>query len=121
MVKQGRVTDIKRVVVRSLRLNAIILALDIVALVAYSLLQGVAVPDLRGRLELILLVEAGVLMLAGGGYVLTSGIYLGKVREQVFHSREWSPEECRRSERAALPWILAGVLLLAESLALALV
>ena len=106
----------------SLRLNALVLILDLAILAVYSLLQGVAHFALfRDSLEFILLVESGILLLGGSAYVMTSGISFRKIREQVFHSGGWSHEEYRRSEIRALPWVVAGVLALVESLMLALV
>ena len=123
MDKQKRVFTIRRMVLQSLRLDALTLLLDLAILVVYSPLQGVAFSDLLigGFLEFILLVEAGVLLLAGGAYVTASGISFGKLRERVFHSEGWSPEVYRRSEVRALPIVFAGALVLTESLVLALV
>jgi len=123
MAEQKRASMLKRVVTQSLRLNALVLMLDLALLAFYSPLQGVAFLTLLigGSLEFLLLLEAGLLLLGGGAYVITSGIAFGKVRERVFHSEGWSPEEYRRSESRALPWVVAGALILAESLVLTLV
>jgi|GEM_PF-2761413 len=123
MAKQKRATAVRRVLVHSVKVNIVVLALDLVILLVYSLLQGVALLALLtgGSLELLLLLEAGILFFAGGAYVITSGVFFGKIREQVFHSEDWSPDEYRHSEVRALPWVVAGVLVLVESLVLALV
>ena len=122
MTGKKRAFIMRQVAIQSVTVNALILVLDIVVLAFYSLLQDfVFATLLADLLELLLLLEAGILLLGGGAYVLTSGVFFGKVREQVFHSEGWSPEEYRRSEVRALPFIVAGALVLAESLLLALV
>jgi len=121
MARQRRAAAARWVVTQSLRLNALVLVLDLAILAIYSLLWSIAfLASLRASLEPLLLLEAGILLLCGGAYVMTSGISFGKVREQVSHSEGWSHEEYRRSEMRALPWVVAGVLALAESLILAL-
>jgi hypothetical protein len=121
MTKQRRASTARRVAVQSLRLNVLILILDLAILAIYSLLKGETFSALLdGSLEFLLLLEAGLLLLGGGAYVATSGISFGKFRERVFHSEGWSHEEYKRSEIRALPWVVTGVLVLAESLMLAL-
>jgi len=122
MAKQRRASTARRVAVQGLRLNALILILDLAILAIYSLLRGETfIALLGGSLEFLLLLEAGLLLLGGGAYVVTSGISFGKFREWVSHSEGWSHEEYRRSEMRALPWVVAGALALVESLVLALV
>ena len=121
MAKQRRASMARRVVVQSLMLNTLILIMDLAILAIYSLLKGenfIALLD--GSLEFLLLLEAGLLLLGGGAYVMTSGIFFGKFRERISHSKGWSHEEYKRSEMRALPWVVTGVLVLAESLMLAL-
>jgi hypothetical protein len=122
MAERKGVSATRRVIKQGLRLNILVLALDLAILAIYSLLQGRAFLALLtgGSLEFLLLLEAGILLLSGSAYVMTSGIFFGKVREQLFHSGGWSQEEYRRSEGRALPWVVAGALALAESLVLAL-
>lgn len=122
MAKEKHFSVARQIIIQGIMVNALALALNLVILATYSFLKGVAFSALVcGSLELLLLLEAGILLLAGGAHVVTSGVSFGKIRERVFNSREWSPEELRRSERRALPFVMAGVLILAESLALALV
>jgi hypothetical protein len=118
-----RVSAVKQIVEQSIRLNAILLVSDLVVLTVYSVVEGVAFLSLLtgGYLAFLFLLEAGILFLGAGAYVMTSGISFGKFRERVFHSEGWSPQDLRRSEVRALPWVVAGALVLLESLALSLV
>jgi len=122
MAKQRRASTARWVAIQSLKLNTLVLILDLAILAIYSLMTGETFIALfGGSLELLLLLEAGIMLLGGGAYVATSGISFGKLREQVFHSEGWSHEEYRRSEMSALPWVVAGALALVESLILALI
>jgi hypothetical protein len=118
-----RVPFVKQIVDQSIRLNAILLISDLVILTVYSVLEGLAFLSLLtgGSLAFLFLLEAGILFLGGGAYVMTSGVSFGKFRERVFHSEGWSPEDLRRSEVRALPWVVAGALVFVESLALSMV
>jgi hypothetical protein len=50
---------------------------------------------------------------------MSSSIFSSKIREYVFHSgEEWSKEKHERSEARAVLYILTGVVLFLESLAL---
>ena len=100
------------------------LALDLVTAALYSLFFGVDLVTqfFRGLLPMLLLLEAGLIFLAGGLSVLSSTVFFTKVREYVFHSEEkWSMDKYRRSERGALPYMIVGVMLLGESTFLAFV
>jgi hypothetical protein len=123
MADGGRIRKASGLLLQSLRLNAAVLLLSLPILLIYSLIRGIGFIDLLlGRgFELLLLLESGVLLVAGGGYVLTSGIFFGKVRERVFRRDGWSSEDFRLSEARALPMIIAGALVLAESVILAVV
>jgi hypothetical protein len=123
MANRKRITKASGLLLQSLMLNAAVLLLNLPILLIYSLVRGAAFIDLLlgGGFELLLLLESGILLLTGGGYVLTSGIFFGEMRGRVFRGEGWSPEEFRRSEGRALPIVLAGALVLAESIALALV
>jgi hypothetical protein len=123
MANRKRITKASGLLLQSLRLNAAVLLLNLPILLIYSLIRGIGFIDLLlgGGFGFLLLLESGILLLAGGGYVLTSGIFFGEVRERVFRRGGWSPDELRRSEVKGLPIVLAGALVLAESIALALV
>ena len=76
----------------------------------------------RGLFPVLLLLEAGLIFLAGGVSVLSSTVFFTKVREYLFHSEEkWSMDKYRHSERGALPFMLLGVMLFGESVFLAFV
>jgi len=123
MANGRRIMKASDLLLQSLRLNAAVILLNFPILLIYSLIRGLVFTDLllEGGFGLLLLLESGVLLLAGGGYVLTSGIFFGEVRKRVFRSEDWSPDESRRSEARALPIVLAGALVLAESMALSLI
>ena len=98
------------------------LALDLVTVALYSLFLGadLVTQFFRGLLPMLLLLEAGLIFLAGGLSVLSSTVFFTKVREYVFHSEEkWSMDKYRLSERGALPYMIVGVMLLGESMFLA--
>lgn len=71
-----------------------------------------------GFFPTILLLDSGVLFLAGGLIAIASSIFPSKIREYVFHSQEeWSQERHRKGERKANLYILTGIVLFLESLA----
>lgn len=101
----------------SLKLNGIALFFNLVALAIYSFLKGLSLQySLTNVLAFLLLVDAGIFFFSAGAYVVTSGINFSKIREQIFHSEGWSPEEYKHSEAKVLPWIMAGVLTFTESI-----
>ena len=104
-----------------LRTNLITLALDMLILFILSLVLKVEMAVLveSGFFPSILLLNSGALFLAGGLIAMTSSLFPSKIREYVFHSREkWSQEGQKKGERRANLYILAGIALFLESLAL---
>ncbi|MGD8543876.1 MAG: hypothetical protein PVG48_02005 [Candidatus Bathyarchaeota archaeon] len=72
-----------------------------------------------GFFSMVLLFESGTIFLVGGLVAMSSSIFSSKIREYVFHSgEEWSKEKHERSEARAVLYILTGVVLFLESLAL---
>ncbi len=59
---------LKKMIVESLMLNAIAFVIDLIVLVAFSFLEGLDLPYLLvgGPLAFLLLLNAGILLLAGG-------------------------------------------------------
>ncbi|UCG45510.1 MAG: hypothetical protein JSV58_01650 [Candidatus Bathyarchaeota archaeon] len=105
-----------------LRTNLIALVFDTLILFLLSLFLEVEMSTLveSGFFPSILLLNSGALFLAGGLIAMAASLFPSKIREYVFHSREkWSQEGQRKGERRANLYILAGITLFLESLALA--
>jgi len=101
-----------------LKVNLIILAIDLLSLPFLSLFFEVSVLTLvrGGFFSMILLFESGIVFLVAGLIAMSSSIFPSKVREHVFHSGEvWSQEKHRKSEEKANLYILVGILLFLES------
>lgn len=114
----------RKSVVWALRVNFIFLVIDLGLLLTWSLLHNINVlasPVRRDFLSLLLLLEAGLVLLIGGSIAMSSSIFVSKIREHVFHSEEkWSKEKQKRSEVRANLYILAGIFLFLESVGFAL-
>ena len=75
-----------------------------------------------GYFPKMLLLEAGIVFLVGGGIAFSSSIFAGKVREHVLHSEEkWSIEKLIKGEKRADLYILAGIFFFVESIAVSFV
>jgi len=102
-----------------LEVNLTFLAIDLLLLLFLSLFLRVGVLDLvsAGFFPMILLLNSGIIFLAGGLVAMSSSIFPSKIREYIFHSDEkWSEEKQKRSERKANLYILTGGILFLESL-----
>ena len=70
----------------------------------------------------VLLIEAGVLFLIGGFTVYGGTIFVGKVRQYLFHSeKEWSPDIAQLAEKRAVSFFITAILLFFESIFLSLI
>ena len=95
--------------------------MDFVIVTMYSLLLAMDLVTqlLKGIFPTLLLLESGLVLLAGSLSVLSSTVFFSKVRQYVFHSKEkWSMDEYKRGERRALPYILIGAMLFGETMLL---
>jgi len=113
----------RRSVVWALKVNLLILAIDLGLLATWLLLSdnNMLAPSRRDFFPLLLLLESGLIFLVGGAVALSSSIFPSKIREHVFHSEEkWSKEKLKRGEARANLYILAGFFLFFESVGLAL-
>ena len=102
-----------------LKVNLTFLIIDLLLLLFLSLFLGVGVLSLvsAGFFPMILLLNSGIIFLAGGLVAMSSSIFPSKIREYVFHSDEkWSEEKQKKSERKANLYILTGIFLFLESL-----
>jgi len=102
-----------------LKVNLAFLVIDLLLLPFLSLFFKVSAFTLvkDGFFSMMLLLESGIIFLAGGLVAMSSSIFPSKVREHVFHSDEkWSQEKHKKSEAKANLYILAGVLLFLESI-----
>jgi len=67
---------------------------------------------------MMLLLDCGIIFLAGGLIAMSYSIFPSKIREYVFHYDEkWSEEKQKKSERKANLYILTGIILFLESFA----
>ena len=102
-----------------LKVNLTFLIIDLLLLLFLSLLLRVDLFSLvrAGFFPMTLLLNSGIVFLAGGLIAMSSSIFPSKIREYVFHSDEkWSKEKQKKSERKANLYILTGVVLFLESL-----
>lgn len=110
----------RRTVTWVLKADLVLLAIDLLLLPISSWFYQTSALSLvkDGFFSRMLLLESGIILLAGGLIAMSSSIFPSKVREHVFHSGEkWSQETHKKSEAKANLYILTGVLLLLESIA----
>jgi len=108
----------RRSVIWVLKVNLAFLVIDLLLLPFLALFFEVSVFTLvkDGFFSLVLLLDSGIIFLAGGLVAMSSSIFPSKVREHVFHSGEqWSQEKHKKSESKANVYILTGVVLFLES------
>ena len=101
-----------------LKVNLAFLVIDLLLLLFLALLLRVSVFSLvkAGFFPMMLLLNSGIVFLAGGLMAMSSSIFPSKIREYVLHSDEkWSEERQKKSERKANLYILAGIILFLES------
>ena len=113
--------NLRELAVLLIKLNLIVLAVNVAIEIAVTLLIGAALEvDALGFMSTLLFIESGIFLLVGGAVEMTSPASFSKVREQIFRTKSsWAPEDHRKGERSALRYILIGVLLLAESVLIA--
>ena len=102
-----------------LKVNLAFLAIDLLLLPFLSLFVKVSMLLLvkGGFFSMMLLLDSGIIFLAGGLIAMSSSIFPSKVREHVFHSDEkWSLEKHKKNQRKANLYILTGVVLFLESI-----
>ena len=102
-----------------LKVNLAFLVIDLLLLPFLSLFFKVSVFTLvkDGFFSMMLLLDSGIIFLAGGLIAMSSSIFPSKVRKHVFHSdEEWSQEKHKKSEAKANLYILMGVVLFLESI-----
>lgn len=106
-----------------LRVNSVFIVIDFLLLLVWAaFLNSTSLVWFKsGYLSMMLLLEAGLVFLAGGLVAMSSSIFANKVRNYVFHSDEkWSVERGKKTERKANLCILTGGILFIESLIFAL-
>jgi NADH:ubiquinone oxidoreductase subunit 5 (subunit L)/multisubunit Na+/H+ antiporter MnhA subunit len=104
-----------------LKVNLAFLVIDLLLLPFLALFFEVSVFTLAkdGFFPSMLLLDSGIIFLAGGLVAMSSSIFPSKVREHVFHSGEqWSQEKHKKSESKANVYIFTGVVLFLESVVL---
>jgi hypothetical protein len=114
---------LRKSVLAALKVNFIVLAIDIVFVSSWMILsnRNVLAPLRTDFLSLLLLLEAGAVFLIGGAVAMSSTIFTSKIREYFLHSGEkWSKEKLKKSEAKANLYIFTGVFLFLESLGSAL-
>ncbi len=118
-MRQGLLRSISR----ALKVNVVVLSIDVGFLVVLWLLgtMNVLAPVRNDFFPLLLLLEAGVVFLIGGAIALSGSIFPSKIREHVLRSDEkWSKEKLEKGEAKANLYILTGIFLFLESVILAL-
>lgn len=107
----------------ALKVNFIIIVIDLVIFASWLLLQSanLVVPVRRDFVTVLLFLESALVFLTGGAVAMSTSIFPTKIREHFFRSKEkWSTEKHRKSEARANLYILVGIFLFVESLGLAL-
>ena len=102
-----------------LKVNLFFLLINLVLLLVLSFFFEVAIFMLAedGVFSMLLLLDSGIIFLAGGLMSMASSIFFSKVRVHVFHSEEkWSQEEQKKRESKANLYILMGIVLFVESI-----
>lgn len=105
----------------ALKVNFVILVIDVVVFAVWLLLQEVGLVGYvrRDFFAVLLLLESAVVFLAGGAVAMSTSIFPSKIREHFLHSKEtWSAEKHRKSEARANLYILVGIFLFSESVGL---
>ena len=72
----------------------------------------------KPTLELVLLLQGGLGLLAGTGIALSSTPSVSKVGETMLGTASWSREAEKNSERAGLKWMLGSCVLIAAGFGL---
>ena len=106
----------------ALKVNFIIIVIDVVLLAIGLLLQNASIiaPIRRDFVMILLLLESALVFLTGGAVAMSTSIFPTKIREHFFRSKEkWSAEKHKKSESRANLYILVGIFLFVESLGLA--
>lgn len=105
---------------RVLAANVTLAVVDLVAALAWAALKtGLTFVEVRSLAATFLFVEAGALFLVGGFTAYGGSIFVNRVREMLFKSKEeWTPDKALSSERNASVFVLLAALLLVESLLL---
>ena len=103
---------------RALKVNLIIFGLDLLSLPFFAILLKVdAYNLLKTHLSTMLFLESCVVLFVGGLIVMSSSIFVSKVREHMFNSREkWTLDKHNDELRKANPLLFLGLLLFLESL-----
>ncbi len=111
------------IIIWIMKVNLFFWIADLLLLPFLSFFLGVDMLTLMlsGYFSTMLFVDSGIIFLIGGLIAFSSSIFPSKIREHFFHSREnWSLEKQKQSEAKANLYILSGIILLLESMILAL-
>lgn len=112
--------DIKEQIVRSIKFNLIIAAINFATSFALSITINESLSQvIRNFFTATFFVEAGILFIIGGLTVYGGTIFVSKVRQFFLRNGdEWTPETAKRGERRAFSYLLLATLLLLESILL---
>lgn len=119
----GMVAEWRKSLFWAVKVNLMVIVVDASLLLAWSALFSVDLLAAPGRdsFPLILLLESGIVFLIAGAIAMSQSIFPSKIREHVFHSEaKWSKEKLKKSEAKANSYIIAGIFLFFESVAVAL-
>jgi hypothetical protein len=113
IVIRGRLQEVAR---ETFRVLGVLTLIDAPVFAAIHAASPAALVNLS---TLVLIIEAGILLIIGGLVDLTSSIFFGKLREHVFKSSEaWTFGGHKESQMKALPYVLAGFIVLGASIVL---
>lgn len=103
--------NILKLIAKCLLYSTIVILVDFVLVVFLS--RGLS--QINTSLSLIMLLEGGIGLTAGGAAALYSPI-TAKISETIFHSKPWDAKSQKNVEAQAGTWILSGVILIFAAL-----
>ena len=112
----NRTRTVIKILAEGLFYSSIVILIDLLII---FFIQG-GFNEVLDVLSFILLLEGGIGLVVGGASV--SYVPLGaKISEALFHSKPWSADRQRETEKQAILWIITGVFLVFEALILSVV
>jgi hypothetical protein len=98
-------------------MNTTFILVNILISILWALLNSSdLVVSLKDKLSLLLLIESALMLLFGGLSTFSNTIFVNKVREYIYRSKEkWNVERSLENIKKNDVYILEGILLIIES------
>lgn len=103
-----------------MNMNTTFILVNILLATIWALLNSYdLVVSIKEKLSLLLLIESALMLLFGGLSTFSNTIFVNKVREYIYRSKEkWNVEKSLENIKKNDVYILEGVLLIIESIIL---